>query len=325
MSIHLMLAAAYLPKEEINKTQKLVLMKIADSADDQTRLAHPGLERMMAWAGVGEKAVITVVTELVGLGLVERVEVGRAGHRAEYRVFPHGVPPIPSTEELSERRRAARRAPTNSRLARTARRRKPSAAARTQQDVAAREEGGAPAGAPEEEGLSEEGHGEGQKRVAAGKPTGFPCGNPEGFQRGTLRVSTGKPSGLPEGNPEGFQRETPSFPSPSSLLPYPPTPTHGPAADAGAETGEPPAGCPKHPVPVGNCRGCGTNPRAGREQARKEAAAREHVAQQEWLREFFAEQQRRVAETDPQALEMARQRVRELARMNRRRPNTRSR
>ncbi|WP_432190832.1 helix-turn-helix domain-containing protein [Streptomyces sp. bgisy027] len=295
MSIQLMVVAAYLPKEVINTTQKLVLMKIADSADDQSRLARPGLERMMAWAGVGEKQVITVVTQLVGLGLVERVTIGRVGRRAEYRVFPHGVPPIPSTEELIERRRAAQRAPTNPRLARKTPRRKPSSAARTQQDVAAREEARAAAGAASEPGL--------------------PRGNPAGAEG---RVAEGEPSGLPQGNRAGSPGETPSLPSPSSSLPYPPTPTAGAAGEAGAgQEEERRAGCPKHAEPVANCRGCGTNPRAGREQARREAADREHRGQQDWLREFFAEQERRVAETDPQALEMARQRVRDLARMGR--------
>ncbi|MBT2413987.1 hypothetical protein J7I94_26160 [Streptomyces sp. ISL-12] len=295
MSIQLMVVAAYLPKEVINTTQKLVLMKIADSADDQTRLARPGLERMMAWAGVGEKQVITVVTQLVGLGLVERVTIGRVGRRAEYRVFPHGVPPIPSTEELIERRRTAQRAPTNPRLARKTARRKPSSAARTQQDVAAREEARAAAEAASEPGL--------------------PQGNPDDAPG---RVALGEPSGLPSGNRAGSPGETPSLPSSSSSLPHPPTPTADAAGEPEAERGEPQrAGCPKHAEPVSNCRGCGTNPRAGREQARREAADREHRQQQDWLRQFFAEQERRVAATDPQALEMARQRVRELARMGR--------
>lgn len=193
-----MVVAAYLPKEVINKTQKLVLMKIADSADDQTRLGRPGLERMMAWAGVGEKQVITVVTELVGLGLVERIEVGRVGRRAEYRVFPHGVPPIPSTEELIEWRRAALRAPTNPRLARKVTRRKPSVAARTQDDVAAREEARDAVGRPPQEGL--------------------PRGNPEG---GPERVAAGEPGRFPQGNREGSPGATPSLPSPSSFLPFP--------------------------------------------------------------------------------------------------------
>ncbi|UXX94121.1 hypothetical protein N7U49_22300 [Streptomyces sp. AD2-2] len=68
---------------------------------------------------------------------------------------------------------------------------------------------------------------------------------------------------------------------------------------------------------MGNCRGCGTNPRAGREAERREAADREHRVQQDWLREFFAEQERRVAQSDPQALAMAQQRTRDLARMGR--------
>ncbi|MET8681717.1 helix-turn-helix domain-containing protein [Streptomyces sp. NPDC004647] len=299
MSIQLMVVAAYLPKEVINKTQKFVLMKIADSADDQTRLARPGLERMMAWAGVGEKQVIAVVTELIGLGLVERVEVGRVGRRAEYRVFPDGVPPIPSTEELIERRRTAQRAPKNPRLARQIeRRRRPSAAARTQGDVTAREEARDASQATTEEG-------------------GFPQGNPED---GKGRVPPREPSGFPQGNQEGSPRGTPSLPSPSYLLPYPPTP----AADAAGEPGaavedQQPGGCPKHPKPVGNCRGCGTNPRADREQARRDAVHSEHASQQQWLREFFAERARRVAQSDPQAEEMARKRVRELARMGRER------
>ncbi len=285
-----MVVAAYLPKEAVNKTQKLVLMKIADSADDQTRVARPGLERMMAWAGVGEKQVITVVTELVGLGLVERVTVGRVGLRAEYRVFPHGVPPIPSTEELIERRRAAQRAPKNPRLARKTARRRPSSAARTQQDVTARE------GA----------------RIAA--DSGLPRGNPES-DRG--RVAAGEPSGLPEGNRAGSPGETPSLPPSSSSLPNPPTPTAD-AGEPGAERGaQQRARCPKHAEPVANCRGCGTNPRAQREEARREAVDREHRDQQEWLRQFFDDQQRRVAETDPEALQMARQRARDLARMGR--------
>ncbi len=290
-----MVVAAYLPKEVINQTQKQVLMKIADSADDQTRLARPGLERMMAWAGVGEKRVITVVTELVGLGLVERVTIGRVGLRAEYRVFPYGVPPIPSTEELIERRRAAQRAPKNPRLARKAGRRKPSSAARTQEDVAARREASAAAEAASEAGL----------------PQGNPGSAPS-------RVAAGEPSGLPQGNRAGSPGETPSLPPSSSSLPIPPTPTAGAAGEPGAGRGaQQREGCPKHAEPVRNCRGCGTNPRAGREEARREAADREHRSQQDWLQDFFAEQEQRVAETDPQALAMARQRVRDLARMGR--------
>ncbi|MFI1830692.1 hypothetical protein ACH41E_30280 [Streptomyces sp. NPDC020412] len=292
MSIHLMVVAAYLPKEVVNKAQKLVLMKIADSADDQTRRGRPGLERMMAWAGVGEKQVITVVTELVGLGLVERTEVGRVGRRAEYKVFPHGVPPIPSTEELVERRVSARNAPKNSRLARDVPRSRPSAAARTRRDVAARQAAK-------------------EKRSGAG----FPDGNPAD---GAERVSLRKPDRFPGGNRVGSPGETPSLPPPSSSLPHPPTPVPGGVGEPdGRAEARDRTRCPTHREPVANCRGCGTNPRAVREQARLRAADAEHRAQQEWLREFFEEQQHRVAATDPQALEMARQRAMGLARMGR--------
>lgn len=289
-----MVVAAYLPKEVINQTQKAVLMKIADSADDQTRLARPGLERMMAWAGVGEKTVVTVVTQLVGLGLVERVTVGRVGLRAEYRVFPYGVPPIPSTEELIERRLAQQRAPKNPRLARNTPRRKPSAAARTERDVAAREKARAAAEAAADSGL--------------------PQGNP-GSDQG--RVAVGEPSELPQGNRAGSPRETPSLPRSSSSLPNPPTPTAEAAEERGAAGAQQRAGCPKHQQPVANCRGCGTNPRAGREETRREEVDRAHRGQQEWLREFFAEQERRVAGTDPVAVAEARQRVRALSRIGR--------
>ncbi|WP_369258871.1 helix-turn-helix domain-containing protein [Streptomyces sp. R35] len=298
MSIQLMVVAAYLPKEVINKTQKLVLMKIADSADDQTRLARPGLDRMTAWAGVGKNQVITVVTELVGLGLVERTEIGRAGRRAEYRVFPYGVPPIPSTEELIERHRASQRAPRNPRLAREpSLRGKPSTAARTRDDVSAREAARAAS--------------------AAGQEPGFPQGNPGDGQK---RVPPGQPSGFPHGDPVGSPRGTPSLPSSSYSLPNPPTPAAGTGGEGEEreQAGDQPlSGCPAHPQPVVGCRGCGTNARARRERTQREAAERERMAQQAWLREFFAEQERRVAQSDPVALEMARQRVRELARLGR--------
>ncbi len=48
-----------------------------------------------------------------------------------------------------------------------------------------------------------------------------------------------------------------------------------------------------------------------------EGRGREHRGQQDWLRDFFDEQERRVADTDPQALELARKRVRDLARVGR--------
>ncbi len=200
-----MVVAAYLPKEVLNKAQKLVLMKIADSADDQTRLARPGLERMMAWAGVGEKQVSTLVTQLVGLGLVERVTIGRVGTRAEYRVFPYGVPPIPPHGGTGRAAPCGTAGADQPRLARSSTpRRRPSAAARTQQDVADRQKAQSAA----------------EGAVDAGLPLGNPDGPPD-------RVALGEPSGLPQGNRAGSPGETPFLPPPSFSLPNPLPPRTG--------------------------------------------------------------------------------------------------
>ncbi|MFD0563010.1 helix-turn-helix domain-containing protein [Kitasatospora saccharophila] len=190
-----MLIAGYLPRDVIdNPTEKLVLMKIADSADDENRLSRPGMHRLAAWAGVGENRVVTLITKLVKKGLVERVEVGRPGRTAVYRVFPLGVPQLPQTEELKERQAVAAAAPRNSRLARpNAVRSKPAPPARTYQDVEKRE------------------------RKAA-EESGLPRGNPP---EGEGRVSPGKPSAFPRGNAGPFPGETPSFLPPTSIPPTP--------------------------------------------------------------------------------------------------------
>ncbi|WP_177235256.1 hypothetical protein [Streptomyces sp. MUSC 14] len=401
MSFPLMLAAAYLPADVVTQGQKLVLMKICDSVEDGSQTARPGLARLATWAGVSDKRAVTIVTELVAKGLVERVKTGRGGRAAVYRVFPHGVPPVPDADELKDRREQERAAPKNPRMARTGvNRAAPSKPAMTSQDVHARtaarpvvRRAAHTAGIPEQE------TGTGFHEHAP--DSGW---NPDEARAGTPPV---EPPVLRPQNPGGSTGEAPFFPVPSYVLPYPPPPGDSPAADAHAETGgrppsgcqqpvpgseagrqppvtspeppvlhadtaaqpperhaagtsgrpvagceEPPvpgpgsegppqsarpepsgrpqplapaaedggrlpSGCLKHPEPVGNCRGCGTNPRAGREQARRDAAEREHAAHQQWLREFFAEQKRRVAESDPQALQEARQHVRELARAGR--------
>ncbi|MER5546515.1 hypothetical protein ACWDBP_34880 [Streptomyces sp. NPDC001233] len=94
MSIQLMWAAAHLPASIVNPQQKLALMKICDSADDETRTAEPAVAGVAAWVGVPDGRVLTIFAELVAKGLVERVETGRAGRAAGYRVFPHGVPAV---------------------------------------------------------------------------------------------------------------------------------------------------------------------------------------------------------------------------------------
>lgn len=283
-----MVVAAYLPEDVVTQGQKLALMKICDSADDESRLSRPGMKRLRAWVGVGEKRATTIVTELVGKGLIERVEVGKAGRRATYRVFPMGVPSIPSNEELEARFQMADAAPKNPRKARTGvARAAPSKPAMTHADVDARQ-------------------------LAAGegvKEAGFHEWNPE---QEPGRVPPVEPAGFHEWNPLGSTGETPSFPSSSSVLPSPPTP----AADAAGE----PRGCTKHRTPAASCRGCGTNPRAGRAARDRQRADAERAADQGRMQDYRAdlERARRVAEERPGDVEAARQLARQMARAGKR-------
>lgn len=318
MSIHLFVVAGYLEEEVVGgKAHKLVLQKLADSADDQTRISAPGLTRLMAWAMVGEKTAVRIITDLIGRGLVERVKVGRAGQRAEYRVFPLGVPPIPSTEELEARRAARESAPKNSRLARASvPRKKPDAPARTHADVQARAHGreaSTPAPGPEVPGSPNGNPEAGGSRRRKGRAAGLPKGNPgeAGFPDGnpatkTPGVPDGQPPGFPPGDPGGSPTETPVLPVPSSPLPFPPTP----AADVAGESAAQPrqgqgSGCPKHTRPAANCRSCGTSPRARREAQRRAMAEADRRDAEDWVRAFADEQRERRQRIDSEPVAVA--------------------
>ncbi|MGW1801673.1 hypothetical protein ACWCQN_38595 [Streptomyces sp. NPDC001984] len=291
-----MLLAAYLPEDVVTQSQKLALMKICDSADDETRLSKPGMQRVRAWVGVGEKRCTTIVTELVAKGLIERVEVGMLGRRAVYRVFPMGVPAIPSNDELKARFEAADAAPKNPRKARSGvTRAAPSKPAMTHEDIDARPRAGLD--------VQELAAGEGVRRGP-----GFHGWNPDDDES---RVPPVEPKGFHGGNPKGSTGGTPSFPSSSSVLPYPPTP----AADAAGE----PAGCARHRVPAASCRACGTNPRAARAAGERDRAEAERQAQQDWLRGYQADlaRARRVAQERPEDVEAARLLARQMARQGR--------
>lgn len=106
MSTHLLIAAAYL--EGLPQGRKLVLMAIADSADEHTLEAAPGLPKLRAWSGLSKGPTMAHVKGLEDDKLIERIEAGRLGRRAVYRVFPRGVPAIPHPSEV-----AARYAPDN--------------------------------------------------------------------------------------------------------------------------------------------------------------------------------------------------------------------
>lgn len=201
-----MLVAAYLPADVVTQGQKLALMKICDSADDETRLSKPGMKRVRAWVGCGEKRCTTIVTELVAKGLIERVEVGMLGRRAVYRVFPLGVPPIPSNDDLDARFQAADAAPKNPNKARSGiTRAAPSKPAMTHEDIDARTR--------EDLDVQELAAGEGVRREP-----GFHGWNPDDDE---ARVPPVEPQGFHGGNPKGSTGGTPSFPSSTGVLPFP--------------------------------------------------------------------------------------------------------
>lgn len=95
-----MIAAAYL---DLDPSDKLVLLAIADSSDEHTRHSAPGRAKLRAWSGRSDSQVKRIVAQLVELGLVARHAPGRKGRRAVYRVFPAGVPRIPSPDEVAAR------------------------------------------------------------------------------------------------------------------------------------------------------------------------------------------------------------------------------
>ncbi|MFI6054096.1 helix-turn-helix domain-containing protein [Streptomyces violascens] len=316
MSIQLMIAAAYLPPDVLSQSQKLALMKIADSADDETRLARPGLTRLAAWVGVTDKRAITIVTELIAKGLVERVETGKAGRSAVYRVFPLGAPPTPTTPELKAAAEARKAAPKNPRKARSGVvRSAPAKPAMTYQDLEAR--------AAERQQRAEKPQVEaGFHQGNPGGETGFHGGNPE--ETGG-RVPPAEPGEFHGGNPMGSSGETPSFPGSSSVLPFPPTPTADAVGEPAPAPTEPPTpdrevpqkGCARHQRrPAASCRGCGTNPRAGREREREEAKVAEHQKHGRFWDEWHGEaaSRRQQAEERPESVESARQAVREALR-----------
>nr|BFD90901.1 hypothetical protein KitaXyl93_22610 [Kitasatospora sp. Xyl93] len=296
MSIQLMVAAAYLPPEVIGKNpaEKLALMKICDSADDESRLARPGLRRMVAWTGVSEKRTITLVTNLVARGLVERVEVGKPGRAALYRVFPSGVPSIPDRDELGERQRAAVAAPRNPRLARPrTSRAAPAAPARTSRDIEERE-------------------------LRAAERRGSPEGNPP---PPGPKVPPGEPNTSPQGNPPGSPGGTPSFPSPTYVPPTPLPPTAGAAGEPADRAESQVRPCSRHRKVAANCRACGTSARAQRQAEERDRAAAQRHREQEWLDGFRRDAQvrREQAEAGSDAVQSARREAFEAVRAARQR------
>lgn len=102
MSIHLLECAANL---DLPASTKLALMAFADSADQYTNLALPGLDQVKRWSGLrSDSRAKEVVADLTTRGLLLKHRGGRRGRRAEYVVFPNGCceqhPPRPGNENV---------------------------------------------------------------------------------------------------------------------------------------------------------------------------------------------------------------------------------
>lgn len=101
MSVSLLVSAAYL--DELPAASKLVLMALADSADDDGAGSIPGLAKLRAWSGLGKSRTLEVLAELIAAGWVVKTTAGRRGQRATFHVFPRGVPSIPSASDVEAR------------------------------------------------------------------------------------------------------------------------------------------------------------------------------------------------------------------------------
>lgn len=85
MSIHHLEQAAEL---ELHATTKLVLMALCDDASKETRVAHPGVKKLLTWSGAKERRVQQIIDELIAAGYVARSAFAYPGRRAEFIVYP---------------------------------------------------------------------------------------------------------------------------------------------------------------------------------------------------------------------------------------------
>lgn len=85
MSLHYLECAARTQIHPASK--KLVLMCLADSAGNDTGIALPGREALMAWSQVGASTLKKYLAELEDEGWIRRTQTAHRGRRAEYAVF----------------------------------------------------------------------------------------------------------------------------------------------------------------------------------------------------------------------------------------------
>ncbi len=113
MSVHI--SSAVWANEQIRGTAKLVLLKLADCADDDGRNAYPSVARIARECGIGERSVQRILGRLIDDGYLSVTrEASAILHRpTTYRVLPGAkmtpgaigmskVAPDPSGSDLLE-------------------------------------------------------------------------------------------------------------------------------------------------------------------------------------------------------------------------------
>jgi hypothetical protein len=105
MGKHMMQTAAAV---DLPPRLKVALMCFAESARDGDRIAFPGDDELMKWAGVKKAQLHNLINRLLELQLLERTQRACRNRRAEYRLFPngccvaHGLTPSASSVDDAE-------------------------------------------------------------------------------------------------------------------------------------------------------------------------------------------------------------------------------
>lgn len=72
---------------DLAPNHKLVLLAYADAAEHDGTQAFPGWERLVEMTGYSRSQIDRITSELIDLGVLERVRAGRRGQRAEFAVL----------------------------------------------------------------------------------------------------------------------------------------------------------------------------------------------------------------------------------------------
>lgn len=103
--------------DDLNPSQKLMLLAIADGANEKTSLSFPGLNKLMKRTGTKKRNALRLISQLEEKGYLRQVEAAKPGRRAAWIVVlnrtewvtsaaPERVPStaewVPSTAQMGD-------------------------------------------------------------------------------------------------------------------------------------------------------------------------------------------------------------------------------